>query len=204
MTKNASVEVPQFCCPSNINLVNKGCGRCIECNNDCLVCDVCPDLQRICGTCLSCKNHDVDSFKQLFKAIERDKNIYVLHVNAASLSCNFGKLENLVIRSNVLPDVIAISETRLNDNHNLNPIQIPGYHKFIYKHSNSRDSYYGGVGMYVSNKLQFINHSDLDFNFEGCESKFIELPTKKGINKVLSLVSYIGTHMTTMTYFLLI
>ena len=129
--------------------------------------------------CLSCKNHDVDSFKQLFKAIERDKNIYVLHVNAASLSCNFGKLENLVIRSNVLPDVIAISETRLNDNHNLNPIQIPGYHKFIYKHSNSRDSYYGGVGMYVSNKLQFINRSDLDFNFEGCESKFIELPTKK-------------------------
>ena len=175
-----SVEAPQFCCPSNTNLVNdKGCGLCIECNNDCLVCDVCPDLQRVCDICLSCKNYDVDSFSKLFKAIERDNNISVLHVNADSLPCNFEKLENLMIRSNVYPDIIAISETRLNDDHNLNLIQIPEYHKFIYKHTNSTNSDYGGVGMYVSNKLHFIHRTDLDFNFEGCETKFIELPRKK-------------------------
>ena len=177
--KNTNLQKKQFC-PPDIGLVSDdGCGLCVECNNDCLVCDVCPDLHRICGICLSCKNYDVNSLNQLLNIIQRDKNIVVMHVNAASLPCNFGELENLVIRSTVLPDVIAISETRLNNEHNLNLIQIPGYHKFIYKLSNSKNSDYGGVGMYISNRLQYNERPDLDFNFEGCETKFIELPTKK-------------------------
>ena len=34
------------------------CGLCIECDNDCLTCELCPDPQRVCSLCLSCKNYD--------------------------------------------------------------------------------------------------------------------------------------------------
>ena len=53
-------------------------------------------------------------------------------------------------------------------------MQLPGY-KFIYQHSVTGNSDIGGVGMYTSNKLKTFNRPDLAFNFDGCETKFIEV-----------------------------
>ena len=44
--------------------------------------------------------------------------------------------------------------------------------KFIYKNSPTNA---GGTGMYLSLNIKYINRPDLEFDFEGCETKFVEL-----------------------------
>ena len=159
----------------HLELDNIGCGLCIECNNDCLTCDVCPDMQRVCPLCLSCKNYDTDKLNQLLDSYDQTKNIFVMQINTRSLTLHFEKLETLLLNCDVLPDIIAISETRLNDQLiKEKNLKIPGY-KFIYQHSVTGNSDIGGVGMYISKKLKYHLRPDLAFNFEGCETKFIEV-----------------------------
>ena len=54
-------------------------------------------------------------------------------------------------------DIIAISETKLNDNF-LSNISIPGY---SFLNTNSKTSV-GGVGLYLAEELNFIRRCDLE------------------------------------------
>ena len=154
--------------------LEKGCGLCIECDNDCLTCDVCPNMQRVCSLCLSCKTYDTESLNQVLESYVKEKNIFIMHINMRSLTLHHEKLETLLLNCEVHPDIIAISETRLNGDFNKNIVQLPGY-KFIYQHSVTGTSDVGGVGMYMSKKLNYSLRPDLAFNFDGCETKFVEI-----------------------------
>ena len=72
------------------------------------------------------------------------------------------------------PNVIAISETKLNENIRVN-IDIPGY---TFLSTNSKSAA-GGVGLYVSEELEFARRCDLNLCQDGVESCWIELPRKR-------------------------
>ena len=57
-------------------------------------------------------------------------------------------------KTDVNPDIIAISETRLNEDYNIDKTDIDGYHPMVFKHSVTGDSDYGGVGLYISKKTK--------------------------------------------------
>ena len=43
----------------------------------------------------------------------------------------------------------------------------------------------GGVGLYIKKDIEFIRRQDIEFDFEGVETCFIEIPRHK--TKILSL-----------------
>ena len=82
-----------------------------------------------------------------------------------------------------MPDIIAISETKVNENTSAN-LNIPGY-AFVNVNSKTRT---GGVGMYVSNELEFSRRNDLDISDDGIESCWIELARTAQKNVVIGCV----------------
>ena len=173
-TANAPSVSPTF--SINSNVVTEGCGLCIECDTECLTCDLCPDLQKTCDLCLSCKYYDCAEVNRFFDTYDAIDTLLVSHVNARSLTANFSKIKSLLKNISKKPDIIGISETWLCDDSNVNLFDLPGY-KFICKHSQTENSNIGGVGMYVSRKLKYKFRSDLSFNYIGCETEFIEVET---------------------------
>ena len=80
-------------------------------------------------------------------------------------------------------DVIAITETRLNNNSVVN-VDIPGYNFF---HVDSATSA-GGAGLYVSEELKCINRPDLEINIDQVESSWVEIETKQGKNVIIGSI----------------
>jgi len=68
---------------------------------------------------------DASSYTKHFK----DTDLSLLHLNVRSLTKNCEKIEELLASMNCLPDIITISETKLNSKStgNVNLIQISGY-----------------------------------------------------------------------------
>ena len=63
----------------------------------------------------------------------------------------------------------------------------------VCKHSVTGDSDYGGVGLYITKNLSYDSRPDLAFDFDGCETKFIELRTKQ-LNKKNVIIGAIYRH----------
>ena len=70
-----------------------------------------------------------------------------------------------------MPSFIAISETKLNDRSTVN-ISLEGY-VLETKHSPANA---GGVGTFVKENIEFTSRRDLEFDFEGTETCFLEIP----------------------------
>ena len=84
------------------------------------------------------------------------------------------------------PDVLCITETKMNNSTDVDLMQLPGY-KFIHNNSLSNA---GGAGIYYSEKCKVIYRSDLDFNLGGeFEGIFIEIQPEKGAQKHLIIGS---------------
>ena len=89
----------------------------------------------------------------------------LIHVNIRSLVKNIGDLHQIICNLPAPPDIIAISETKLNIKSDLNLIALKNYN-FIHKDSLSCA---GGVGLYINKKFNFNIRSDLvlfDINVE--------------------------------------
>ena len=124
------------------------CAHCVECLAECDNCISCPDLLRVCDTCLSCPYFSSADFCKAQSICDKS-TLTISHVNIRSVTANFGQIEDMLsvcLKTNIL----ALSETRLNSNSDLNFVQIEGY-KFIHKDSLTRA---GGTGMYISNLLK--------------------------------------------------
>ena len=79
-------------------------------------------------------------------------------------------LHDILSTVKTTPDIIAISESKINENASAN-FNIPGY---VFVNTNSKTQT-GGVGLYLSNELEFSRRSDLDISDDGIESCWIEL-----------------------------
>ena len=94
----------------------------------------------------------------------------LLNINIRSSNKNFYKIELLLAQLNFLPTIICITETWL---HNTKPLlhSLPGYN-FIDKKSNGKA---GGVGIFISNSLQFKQITNYELHSTNCEDIWIEV-----------------------------
>ena len=80
-------------------------------------------------------------------------SIFLFHCNIRSLAKNLELLHDLLYCFDNIPDVIAVTETRINCNSSAN-IDLPNY-KFY--STNSKTNMAGGVGIYISSSLNAIH-----------------------------------------------
>ena len=99
------------------------------------------------------------------------QTLHFLHANMRSLTKNFDLLQELLNEMPHLPDLIAISETKLNENSSLNLINLPGY-CFINQNSMSA---FGGVGLYIKHNIPFVERRNINFFTNKYESIWVEL-----------------------------
>ena len=99
-----------------------------------------------------------------------DADFSFLQLNIRSLSHNLVKLTDYLSCLNIKLSVIGISETWLNDSSH--SVDISGF-KFLPKYRQNRTG--GGVGLYISNDLEFKLREDLSLhNADIAESLFIK------------------------------
>ena len=107
----------------------------------------------------------------------------MMHFNMRSLPKNLTSLNDLILTVKETPEIIAISETKLQDE-NIYNISIPGY-VFLNTNSPTRA---GGVGLYISKELTFIRRRDLEIAGDGIESCWIEIKREKEKNIVIGCI----------------
>ena len=94
------------------------------------------------------------------------------------------KLTDYLSCLNIKFSVIGISETWLNDS--AHSVDINGF-KFLHKYRQNRTG--GGVGLYISNDLEFKLREDLSLhNVDTVESLFIELIRPREKNIIVGIV----------------
>ena len=172
-------------CPKPIN---HPCMLCVQCNNECEECTVCPDNHRLCPDCTTkCSYLGIRELNDAFLT-KSSNDMAIIYANIRSLNKNLGVFELMLNRLDRKPDVICITETRLYEtivagsdsneinlrNYNANEIKLPGY-KFYHTVSTTSA---GGAGLYVSDMCEYKIRNDLDIKIEGeCEAKFVEIIT---------------------------
>ena len=119
----------------------------------------------------------------LFKNAAKQKGFSLLHCNTRSLGKNVSLLHDILLTVETRPDIIAISETKINENSYAN-INLPGYN-FVNTNSKSQA---GGVGLYIANNIEFSRKTDLDISRDGIESCWVELACHKQKNIVIGCV----------------
>ena len=91
-------------------------------------------------------------------------------MNIRSLNANFDKLNELLTNYDILPDIIAISETKLKLLQVYNA-KLSGYH-FYHKGTTTR---WGGVGLFIKESLSISICEEFDLNIPNCEDMWIQL-----------------------------
>ena len=99
------------------------------------------------------------------------KDMTILHINTRSLLKNISQVEEMISVMSNPPEFIAISETKLNKNSNLNFVQITNYQLL---NQNSL-TFAGGVAIYVKSNVNFTNRMDINFHCIEYESIWIEI-----------------------------
>ena len=117
--------------------------------------------------------------------VKRNHNICSMHLNIRSLPGKFDKLKLLLSQLdnvNVNIDFILICETYLIErNHDL--YHLPAYN-FISRHR--KQTKCGGVGMYISDKYNYIIRDDISlFEEHSFESVFVEVLINNAVNIIV-------------------
>ena len=103
-----------------------------------------------------CDYYIEDKFNEMLRNESYcDEYFSLLHLNIRSLQCNLNNLSILVSCLDIKFSLIGVSETWLNDySHS---VDIDGFN-FIHKHRPNRPC--GGVGLYISDNLEFKRFDD--------------------------------------------
>lgn len=118
------------------------------------------------------KYHSVDEINNITQSEFQSANsLFLLHINIRSLSKHIDELQNNLNTLSCQPDIIAIRETKLNDN-SITNIAVENFEFF---HTNSTMAA-GGSALYVKNELHATERKDIRFVMEQVESTWVELP----------------------------
>ena len=123
----------------------------------------------------SCNYYDINSINNDVINKTDFNDLFLIHVNIRSLQKNIDKLTQYILQLKKLPDVIAITETKLNKDLIYNNIDIDGYN---FVHSDSTTNA-GGVGFYVKNFLSFKIKLELGLKLNFVENIWIQVDTDK-------------------------
>ncbi len=99
-------------------------------------------------------------------------DLSIFHNNVRSLNANFLLIHEIFQKCSKLPDIFAFTETKLNDDKD--PPPMAGY---SFESKNSPSSC-GGVGLYLSNLLDYTLRPDLSLQSESCEDLWVQLNIK--------------------------
>ena len=112
-------------------------------------------------------------------------DFFLLHFNVRSISKNKEKIDEFLHDFERLPDLVAISETKLNENSTSN-ISIPNY-CFL---RNDSPSNAGGVGLCIKESFKFRIRKELSLNISNCEDLWIEIETNQPNKSFVCAVVY--------------
>ena len=127
----------------------------------------------------NCQYYTDDQFKKA-----RMEGISIVHFNSRSLNKNFGKIKKYLAKFNKF-SVIAVSETWLNDDKNVN-VDLEGYELFT---SNRTNKSGGGVALYVDSTLRCSRVQNMTYNIDNIlECLTVELIFDKSKNMVISCI----------------
>ena len=99
-------------------------------------------------------------------ATSTNDDFFMLHINTRGLKKNFEKLVEFMTQLGKLPEIIAISKTKLCSEFKM---QLQGY-TFIQNYSKTNA---GGVAMFIKETLTFQSLNKYQLNTEGCEDLWI-------------------------------
>ena len=128
---------------------------------------------------MNCQYHDIVSINEYLHLNNSRPNLFLIHFNVRSLQKKFDKLTNYIMKK--LPDIIAITETKLAKNQIVVNIDIEGCN-FIHSDSSSRA---GGFGLYIKDSLTFTLKEELDLNINSVENILIQVETYDNKKPVL-------------------
>ncbi len=112
-------------------------------------------------------------------------NFSVMHLNIRSLSKNHDYLVSFLSTIRCTFDVIACSETWLNERSHIDTLNLEGY-KLYHKNRLGRTG--GGVCMYVNSRLQANVCDNLVLDDEYSDSLFININTDKGKDILIGVI----------------
>ena len=123
----------------------------------------------------------------------QNSNLNVFHNNVRTLN-NFDNVSDIFHNCTVLPDVLALTETRLKADKN-----IPDLKDYSFEHVNSPTAA-GGVGAFISNKLKYSVMNDLSLNVKNCEDIWLKVETDKGCDLIIGIIyRHPGPHFENFT-----
>ena len=130
---------------------------------------------------LDCKYFTED---QLHHSISNNNGLSIIHFNSRSLNANFTKIEDCLHNIGHTFDVIAISESWLNDNN-----VIPELQGYECCHQSRKNKNGGGVALYINNHLNFQILNKLSTTIDNVlECLSVELILNKSKNIVVSCI----------------
>ena len=109
-----------------------------------------------------------------------NKDFFLMHINIRSLNKNFEKLEELLIQLGKMPDITAISETKLKLNFSTH---LEG-HNFIQENSNTNA---GGVEMFIKDTINYNVVHHFDLTVDGCKEIWVKI-NLNNIEKIIGVV----------------
>jgi len=125
----------------------------------------------------------------------RKRQLSMAHLNIASLQLHIEELRHLLLILDHPFDIIAITETRLQQQDSLIDISISGY-DFLHTETHTTK---GGAGIYIKDTIDYNILTNLNASLDNvCESMFIEIKNK---NKKNLIVGSIYRHHTTIEKF---
>ena len=123
-----------------------------------------------------CQYYIEESFNNLMHKENISNELSLLHLNVRSIKNKYDELCDYLKSLKIDFSIIGLTETWLTDNY-ANIFDIPGY-KFIMANRKNKNG--GGVGMYITEKVDFKLREDLSvFKENILESLFVEFKTVK-------------------------
>ena len=116
-----------------------------------------------------CRYIDQSNLCEIMGGENELADLSVFHGNVVSLKKNINRVEDLFIDCEKMPDVLGISETRIDDDSYL--VKLQGY-EFV---SCDSPTAAGGVGIYIREDLNYDVRDDLKLDVESCEDKWVEI-----------------------------
>ena len=115
---------------------------------------------------INCSYLDPNEIKESFFEVG-DTDLTIFQNNIRSLNKNFHIVKEIFKDCDKTPDILSFSETMLRSNSN-----IPPFDGYSFHHVNSLNGC-GGVGVYVSNRIDYTVRNDLSINIDDCEDIWI-------------------------------
>ena len=154
-----------------------------SCDTDRFDCEIDPGINFYNNVNLDCSYYTEQKF---IHSISKKKGFSLIHFNARSLKSNFQSIQETLKNISYSFDVIAISETWLDENSDEDIFSIEGFKLY---HTYRTHKKGGVVALFVNNQLKckiLTKHSVVEDNLY--ESVFVELIFEKSKNIVLGCI----------------